>query len=69
MEAWNADNLPGNTWEDEILVDTDKNKWRVGKLIGDGAFGKVYLASSNINEPVDSDALRTIQYMVFCCGN
>jgi hypothetical protein len=41
MEPSNCDNLLDNTWEDEILVDTAKNQWRLGKLISDGEFDEV----------------------------
>jgi hypothetical protein len=40
MEASNCDNLPGNTWEDEIMEDTAKNKWRPGKLISEAVLVK-----------------------------
>jgi hypothetical protein len=54
MEASNCDNLPDNTWESEILVDTAKNQWRHGRLVGDGSFGEVYLATSNFYLSVNS---------------
>jgi vaccinia related kinase len=60
MEASNGDKLPDSIWEGEVLVDTNNNQWKLGKLIGDGGFGVVYLASSNIHEPVGSHA----QYVV-----
>jgi vaccinia related kinase len=60
MEDCNGGNLPNNIWEGELLMDTANNQWRLGKLIDDGGFGEVYLASSNIYEPVNSDA----QYIV-----
>lgn len=31
--------LPGGF----ILIDTDKKKWRLGKIIGQGGFGLIYL--------------------------
>jgi vaccinia related kinase len=68
MEASNSDDLPGNTWEGEILVDTAKNKWRLGQLIGEGGFGEVYLVSSNINEIVNSDAQYVVKLEPYSIG-
>jgi vaccinia related kinase len=53
--------LPVCTWEEEILLDTTKNQWKLGKLIGSGGSGEVYLASNNIYEPVDSDAQHIVK--------
>jgi vaccinia related kinase len=49
------------TWEEEILLDTTRKQWKLGKLIGAGGSGEVYLASSNIYEPVDSDAQHIVK--------
>ncbi|XP_062286944.1 serine/threonine-protein kinase VRK1-like [Scomber scombrus] len=38
-----------------ILTDTEKKKWRLGKIIGQGGFGLIYLASQNVDRPVAGD--------------
>ncbi|XP_005795290.1 serine/threonine-protein kinase VRK2 isoform X1 [Xiphophorus maculatus] len=47
--------LPRPLPDDFILTDTDKKKWRLGKIIGQGGFGLIYLASQDISRPVGSD--------------
>ncbi|XP_054885844.1 serine/threonine-protein kinase VRK2 [Poeciliopsis prolifica] len=47
--------LPKPLPDDFILTDTEKKKWRLGKIIGQGGFGLIYLASQDINKPVSSD--------------
>ncbi|XP_043992418.1 serine/threonine-protein kinase VRK1-like isoform X1 [Gambusia affinis] len=47
--------LPKPLPEDFILTDTEKKKWRLGKIIGQGGFGLIYLASQDISRPVPSD--------------
>jgi vaccinia related kinase len=56
----NGDKLPECILEGEILQDITKNQWKLGKSIGTGGFGEIYLASNNLNETVGSDA----QYVV-----
>jgi vaccinia related kinase len=51
----------GSIFEGEILIDGTKNQWKLGKSIGVGGFGEVYLASSNTYEPVGSDAQHAIK--------
>jgi vaccinia related kinase len=58
--APNGNRLPHSIPEGEILTDIIKNRWKIGRSIGAGCFGQVYLASSNTYEPVGSDA----QYVV-----
>jgi vaccinia related kinase len=55
----------GNIFEGEILIDTTKNQWKLGKSIGVGGFCEVYLASSNTYEPVGSDA-QHVTWMMQC---
>lgn len=31
-----------------ILTDTEKKKWRLGKIIGQGGFGLIYLGNEHI---------------------
>ncbi|XP_067384585.1 serine/threonine-protein kinase VRK1-like isoform X2 [Channa argus] len=38
-----------------ILTDMEKKKWRLGKIIGQGGFGLIYLASQDVNKPVAAD--------------
>lgn len=47
-----------------ILTDSEKKKWRIGKIIGKGGFGLIYLASVDINVPVqnDTDYVIKVEY-------
>jgi vaccinia related kinase len=56
----NGNKFPECILEGEILQDITMNQWKLGKSIGTGGFGEIYLASNNINETVDLDA----QYVV-----
>ncbi|XP_017164691.1 serine/threonine-protein kinase VRK1-like isoform X2 [Poecilia reticulata] len=47
--------LPKPLPDDFILTDTEKKKWRLGKIIGQGGFGLIYLASQDVSKPVASD--------------
>ncbi|KAF7670407.1 hypothetical protein LDENG_00166880 [Lucifuga dentata] len=38
-----------------ILTDTDKKKWKLGKIIGQGGFGLICLASRDVDRPVAAD--------------
>jgi vaccinia related kinase len=58
--APNGNRLPHLIPEGEILTDITKNQWKLGRSIGAGGSGEVYLASSNTYEPVGPDA----QYVV-----
>lgn len=40
----------------EVLTDLTGKQWKVGKVIGRGGFGEIYLASDNLQGPVKSDA-------------
>ncbi|XP_038607763.1 serine/threonine-protein kinase VRK2 [Tachyglossus aculeatus] len=45
-----------------ILKDTEGKSWRLGRMIGSGGFGLIYLASPYVSEPVrDKDALHVIK--------
>lgn len=39
-----------------ILIDNEKKKWRLGKIIGQGGFGLIYLG----NEHIVSDDTSTL---------
>jgi vaccinia related kinase len=45
----------------EILVDAFKKEWKIGKSIGRGGFGDIYLASHEVNRPVNE---KTADYVV-----
>ncbi|KAM9344734.1 serine/threonine-protein kinase VRK1-like isoform 1-T2 [Symphorus nematophorus] len=47
--------LPKPLPEGFILTDTEKKKWRLGKIIGQGGFGLIYLASQDVDRPVATD--------------
>uniref|UniRef100_A0A672N7P6 non-specific serine/threonine protein kinase n=1 Tax=Sinocyclocheilus grahami TaxID=75366 RepID=A0A672N7P6_SINGR len=48
--------LPRPLPEGHILTDSEKKSWRIGKIIGKGGFGLIYLASRDVNVPVRDDA-------------
>ncbi|XP_023133017.2 serine/threonine-protein kinase VRK2 [Amphiprion ocellaris] len=47
-----------------ILTDTEKKKWKLGTIIGQGGFGLIYLASQDIDRPVamDTDFVIKVEY-------
>ncbi|XP_024916428.1 serine/threonine-protein kinase VRK2 isoform X3 [Cynoglossus semilaevis] len=47
-----------------ILTDTEKKKWRLGRIIGQGGFGLIYLASLDVDRPVaaDTDYVIKLEY-------
>lgn len=47
-----------------ILTDTEKKKWRLGKIIGQGGFGLIYLASQDVDRPVaaNTDFVIKVEY-------
>ncbi|XP_030298362.1 serine/threonine-protein kinase VRK2 isoform X2 [Sparus aurata] len=47
--------LPKPLPEGFILADTEKKKWKLGKIIGQGGFGLIYLASQDVGGPVAAD--------------
>lgn len=44
-----------------VLTDTEKKKWRLGKIIGQGGFGLIYLASQDVDRPVAADTAFVIK--------
>ncbi|XP_030905348.1 serine/threonine-protein kinase VRK1 [Melopsittacus undulatus] len=40
----------------EVLTDTSRKEWKLGVPIGQGGFGRIYLADANSSKPVGSDA-------------
>ena len=59
--AANGNVLPDPISEGEILIDIARNQWKLGRSLGIGGFGEVYLASSNAYEPVGSDADHVVK--------
>ncbi|XP_046729486.1 serine/threonine-protein kinase VRK2 isoform X2 [Silurus meridionalis] len=53
--------LPCPLPEGWILTDTEKRKWRLGKIIGKGGFGVIYLASDHVETPVTEDSNYVIK--------
>ncbi|XP_029691207.1 serine/threonine-protein kinase VRK2 isoform X2 [Takifugu rubripes] len=53
--------LPKPLPEGFILSDSQKKKWRLGKVIGQGGFGLIYLASEDVGRPVASDTAFVIK--------
>ncbi|XP_026210411.1 serine/threonine-protein kinase VRK2 isoform X2 [Anabas testudineus] len=56
--------LPKPLPEGFILSDTEKKQWRLGKIIGQGGFGLIYLASQDVTRPVaaDTDFVIKVEY-------
>uniref|UniRef100_A0A673NGQ2 non-specific serine/threonine protein kinase n=1 Tax=Sinocyclocheilus rhinocerous TaxID=307959 RepID=A0A673NGQ2_9TELE len=56
--------LPRPLPEGCILTDSEKKSWRIGKIIGKGGFGLIYLASRDVNVPVrdDTDFVIKVEY-------
>jgi vaccinia related kinase len=52
-------------WEGKVVMNSSKKQWKLETVLGAGGFGEVYLASSNIYEPVGSDALYIIKLEPF----
>ncbi|KAJ8014117.1 hypothetical protein DPEC_G00036920 [Dallia pectoralis] len=44
-----------------ILTDTSKKQWRLGRVIGQGGFGLIYLASDDVDTPVGEDSNYVIK--------
>ncbi|KAM3931648.1 serine/threonine-protein kinase VRK2 isoform 2-T4 [Leptodactylus fuscus] len=53
--------LPAPLPEGLILTDTSKKSWRLGKKLGQGGFGLIYLASPDCDKTVRDDAAYVIK--------
>ncbi|XP_069706310.1 serine/threonine-protein kinase VRK2 isoform X1 [Phaenicophaeus curvirostris] len=53
--------LPVPLPKDMILKDTEGKVWRLGRQIGQGGFGLIYLASPQTHVPVEDDAVHVIK--------
>ncbi|TSK22709.1 Serine/threonine-protein kinase VRK2 [Bagarius yarrelli] len=56
--------LPCPLPEGWIVTDTEKRNWRLGKIIGEGGFGLIYLASDHVEFPVTeaTDYVIKVEY-------
>ncbi|XP_063731409.1 serine/threonine-protein kinase VRK1-like isoform X2 [Eleginops maclovinus] len=56
--------LPKPLPEGFLLTDSEKKNWRLGKIIGQGGCGLIYLASRDVDRPVaaDSDFVIKLEY-------
>ncbi|XP_031146999.1 serine/threonine-protein kinase VRK1-like isoform X1 [Sander lucioperca] len=56
--------LPKPLPEGFILTDSEKKKWRLGRIIGQGGCGLIYLASHDVDRPVaaDTDFVIKLEY-------
>ncbi|KAM6956553.1 serine/threonine-protein kinase VRK2 [Aplochiton taeniatus] len=56
--------LPNPLPDGFLLTDTEKKRWRLGKVIGQGGFGLIYLASQNVDTVVveDSDFVIKVEF-------
>ncbi|KAM8809331.1 serine/threonine-protein kinase VRK2 [Eudromia elegans] len=53
--------LPAPLPADMVLRDTEGNAWRLGRQLGQGGFGLIYLASPQTHVPVEDDAVHVIK--------
>lgn len=59
--AANGHKLPDPIPPDEILVDVTKKQWRLGKSIGVGGFGEIYIASDDVSKPASANAMFVVK--------
>lgn len=52
----------------EILTDLNGKKWKLGKAIGVGGFGEIYLASDNLNDDFKSNSQYVAKVEVHTSG-
>lgn len=59
--AANGHRLPDPLPAGEILTDLSTKRWRLGKAVGLGGFGEIYLASDEVSKPVEANAAFVIK--------
>lgn len=59
--AANGHRLPDPLPAGEVLTDLFRKQWRLGKAVGLGGFGEIYLASDEVSKPVDANAPYVIK--------
>ncbi|KAB7503806.1 Serine/threonine-protein kinase VRK1 [Armadillidium nasatum] len=59
--ASKAYKLPDHIPPGQILTDVGRKQWRLGKSIGQGGFGEIYLSSDDIKKPVPDNANYVIK--------
>lgn len=57
----NGYQLPDPIQPDEILTDVLKKKWKLGKSVGVGGFGEIYMASDDIQNPAGPDCRYVVK--------
>ncbi|XP_077537089.1 serine/threonine-protein kinase VRK1-like isoform X2 [Haemaphysalis longicornis] len=60
-KAANGHRLPDPLPAGEILTDLCRKQWRLGKAVGLGGFGEIYLASDVVSKPVDANAAFVVK--------
>lgn len=59
--AANGHKLPDPIPLGEILADVAKKQWRLGKSVGVGGFGEIYIASDDISKPASENSAFVIK--------
>lgn len=54
--ASNGHRLPDPLPPGAVLTDVTRKQWRLGRAVGLGGFGEIYLASDQVSKPVPQDA-------------
>ncbi|XP_055372456.1 uncharacterized protein LOC129606261 [Condylostylus longicornis] len=52
--------LSGDIVNGTILTDIKQKQWRIGKPVGKGSFGEIFLASDNVKTPVTKDNAKYV---------
>ncbi|KAK7792562.1 hypothetical protein R5R35_008660 [Gryllus longicercus] len=66
--APNGNKLPDPIREGEILTDSSGKSWKLGRSIGIGGFGEIYLASDEIHRNVSSNTRYVIKVEQYSNG-
>lgn len=65
--ASNGNRLPDPIREGEILVDITKNQWKLGRSVGVGGFGEIYLGK--VTQFSDEVAIMLWPFFFFSFSN